>query len=265
MKKFLLLILLVFTCRGKAQNNFILAGQHGVIYVDIVPDVNLQILNPANGGSNTYSIDINQDGTNDIFFDAHFGHDAEDVDQYFSISALDSNTSFSYAGKRSTGSCANVSVLNTFSIGDTIKNGSFITSGYLSYSHSYFPTTGTGCNSSGQADTGNYIGVKYQTGNAISYGWVKIVDTNDYVIKEFSLGAPMVSIKQYVNNEQVNIYPNPAKNILHVEINANVEIEIFDVLGNEVINAKQKQIDISGLQNGIYFINVKTSEGILTK
>jgi type IX secretion system substrate protein len=37
------------------------------------------------------------------------------------------------------------------------------------------------------------------------------------------------------------------------------------VLGNEVITTKKTTIDISTLANGVYFINLKTSEGLLSK
>ena len=43
------------------------------------------------------------------------------------------------------------------------------------------------------------------------------------------------------------------------------EITLLNVLGNEVISTKQKEIDISSLAEGIYFVQVKTAEGILTK
>ena len=37
------------------------------------------------------------------------------------------------------------------------------------------------------------------------------------------------------------------------------------MLGKEIISTKQKDVDVSGLQEGVYFIEVKTSEGVLTK
>ncbi|MBS1647306.1 MAG: T9SS type A sorting domain-containing protein [Bacteroidetes bacterium] len=52
-------------------------------------------------------------------------------------------------------------------------------------------------------------------------------------------------------------YPNPANRILNIEgefFNQNEGVKIFDILGNEVLQSKQKQIDISTLPNGIYYI-----------
>ncbi len=68
-------------------------------------------------------------------------------------------------------------------------------------------------------------------------------------------------IKQATNN--VNIYPNPAKNILQLELNnehINKNIIIYNVFGLVVkqlkANNKQTIINISDLQSGIYFLKV---------
>jgi hypothetical protein len=42
-------------------------------------------------------------------------------------------------------------------------------------------------------------------------------------------------------------------------------MKFFDILGNEILTTKQKEIDVSNLQNGVYFIQLKTVESILTK
>ena len=61
---------------------------------------------------------------------------------------------------------------------------------------------------------------------------------------------------------QVNVYPNPASNIIQVGYTSNIgQISIYDVLGNEVINTKEKEIDISILPNGVYYAQLKTVQG----
>ncbi|MEO8760636.1 MAG: T9SS type A sorting domain-containing protein [Bacteroidia bacterium] len=67
-------------------------------------------------------------------------------------------------------------------------------------------------------------------------------------------------IEQYSNNKQIKIYPNPVNGILNVECpTPNENIEITDVLGKVVIkqsslNTKQYVLDLSELNNGVYFI-----------
>ncbi len=75
-------------------------------------------------------------------------------------------------------------------------------------------------------------------------------------------------IKEVIDdNEQLNLYPNPVQNSLQV-ISSNeqiTEIKIYDVLGKEAISTKEKNIDVSGLQEGVYFLQVKTVDGTATK
>src|SRR5690606_28396636 len=62
-----------------------------------------------------------------------------------------------------------------------------------------------------------------------------------------------------LNTELVNVYPNPANDILNVDIknNSNANISIMDMLGREVLYVNANQIiDISGLTNGVYIIKI---------
>ncbi len=75
--------------------------------------------------------------------------------------------------------------------------------------------------------------------------------------------------EQSVNKKEFLIYPNPANNILNLECKIqNAEISIIDILGNEIKREKfseKKTIDISSFSDGIYFAQIKTPEGSITK
>ncbi len=72
----------------------------------------------------------------------------------------------------------------------------------------------------------------------------------------------------------VSIYPNPAKEILYLDLNfskeKNIQFTIIDQLGrqiktqtiNQVLN-KIEKIDISGMSSGIYFINVSDGNHLI--
>ena len=89
------------------------------------------------------------------------------------------------------------------------------------------------------------------------------------------LQGQTTSINQLAaNNNHITVYPNPVQNSLQVEvINAQIkELNVFDVLGNEIPipNSFQRKwngvtIEISSLQNGVYFIQVKTTAGVLSR
>ena len=72
-----------------------------------------------------------------------------------------------------------------------------------------------------------------------------------------------------------NIYPNPVDDILYIETNENInEIVIYDVRGCRVSKstansqwpmANSLQLSVSSLKPGIYFINIITEKGNITK
>lgn len=71
---------------------------------------------------------------------------------------------------------------------------------------------------------------------------------------------------------EVRMWPNPANGVLTIELKDEEikDIRLTDVLGKEVFVARNKsqeprQIDISGLSEGVYFIEITTGEGRLTQ
>ena len=54
------------------------------------------------------------------------------------------------------------------------------------------------------------------------------------------------------------IYPNPTNGNLNINSNKKVDVIIFDMLGNRIIDIQQvqKEIDISNLPNGIYNMSI---------
>ena len=65
------------------------------------------------------------------------------------------------------------------------------------------------------------------------------------------------------HGKEAKVYPNPAKNMLHVEGAGLTQVEVFNIMGQSVmkINENFEAIYIGHLQNGIFFIRIKTTEG----
>lgn len=67
----------------------------------------------------------------------------------------------------------------------------------------------------------------------------------------------------------LSVYPNPAQNQLTINSNGKtIEfLQLYSILGEMVLESHlpNSQIDLTGIQNGIYFLVVKTNEGILKK
>ncbi|MDG4655111.1 M28 family peptidase [Chryseobacterium arthrosphaerae] len=78
------------------------------------------------------------------------------------------------------------------------------------------------------------------------------------------LGTHDASVKN--SPDAIRIYPNPAKDAIHIEFPQNVKpsfkAEISDMTGNIVMNVEnQEKINTSGLTNGVYMVTVKTDQG----
>ena len=90
-----------------------------------------------------------------------------------------------------------------------------------------------------------------------------------------SKGCPVAvaGIKQVTSvNEQVSIYPNPAKDVINVKglpINEETHIQLMDMFGNFVMeyitSVRTKDIDVSSLNEGVYNLSISNKEGTINK
>ena len=66
------------------------------------------------------------------------------------------------------------------------------------------------------------------------------------------------------NNLQVSLYPNPANNVLNIEMTNDVKsIEIFNIQGQKVKSSNQMQINVYDLASGIYMIRIQDAENAI--
>ena len=73
-----------------------------------------------------------------------------------------------------------------------------------------------------------------------------------------------------IHTNNVNIYPNPAKDRLYIETETEIEdLVVFDIYGRRqqsTVNGQQTlSIDISNLNSGVYFVKITTAEGNIVK
>ncbi len=88
----------------------------------------------------------------------------------------------------------------------------------------------------------------------------------NYTITVYRAGKTGISETE---TGKIKIYPNPVKNELRIEngeLTIN-KITIADVSGKSIqqINGSQKQINVSALSSGIYFMKIETDKGIVTR
>lgn len=83
---------------------------------------------------------------------------------------------------------------------------------------------------------------------------------------------------EQTNQNEIEIFPNPANDFVSIHLEnlneKNIQIRIVNVFGQIVMEKKEsyttngnfdKQIDVSRLNNGIYFVSVQSGENIFTR
>lgn len=85
-----------------------------------------------------------------------------------------------------------------------------------------------------------------------------------------TIQADYMSAENNVWSNAVRVYPNPSVGILYFEgIDAKINrVEVLDVSGKSIkiqANLNGNELNISDLQNGIYFLKLDTNEGFLNR
>ncbi len=80
-----------------------------------------------------------------------------------------------------------------------------------------------------------------------------------------------MSVAEFDKENTINVYPNPSKGNFQIS-SAKKQIlssDIYNLLGEKIvqfeINNSTSEIDLSDKPNGIYFIKIKTEEGVVSK
>jgi len=94
------------------------------------------------------------------------------------------------------------------------------------------------------------------------------IDNPNYV---FEIWQSVLSVDQFSLQENtVTFYPNPVtENVLHVKSNVNLDVTVFNVLGQNVLTTKttstNNTINVSTLNTGVYIVKLKSKNGTITK
>jgi hypothetical protein len=63
---------------------------------------------------------------------------------------------------------------------------------------------------------------------------------------------------------EIRIYPNPSSSIVNIDHSEDLEIILFNILGQQILKTNSKIIDISALNKGTYFLVAKDSNNTIT-
>lgn len=121
--------------------------------------------------------------------------------------------------------------------------------------------------------TGNgvfYLGSLF-TGGSSKY----VGDIDDLKIFNRAISASEVS-NLYTNNAlsspnfasttpEISIYPNPVKDILHIETADEIKsVTVFGILGNQVLTTTSKEVNFSHLSKGTYIVKIQDANNVVT-
>ncbi|NBC58036.1 MAG: T9SS type A sorting domain-containing protein [Bacteroidetes bacterium] len=94
------------------------------------------------------------------------------------------------------------------------------------------------------------------TKNTLSFNPVNLTLVEDSCDPNVSVNDP--------SKTQIKIYPNPTSSYVYININDINEVSVFDINGKKVFETKSydktEGLYLGDLNNGIYFVNVKTNE-----
>ena len=104
--------------------------------------------------------------------------------------------------------------------------------------------------------TSFYIAFLYTSSDEVAASWeidyVKVTGTNVNAVSEATTSV-------------VSLYPNPAREQVNVMLEGEAEISVYDITGRMLSTmsheAGEAQLNVSELENGVYFINVRYANG----
>ncbi len=89
-------------------------------------------------------------------------------------------------------------------------------------------------------------------------GW--IVEDCDFGTMIISGGYSLNITNNEIDNN-ITIYPNPIKDILHINSTTNIkDATIYNLLGKKILSSNIKEIYLSNIESGMYIITVTTMD-----
>lgn len=80
----------------------------------------------------------------------------------------------------------------------------------------------------------------------------------------------LLSSKSLKNNLQINVYPNPAKDLLFIDLPEQIKLEVIELysLNGKLVkrfNELERALIISEINTGFYFLRLRTENEVITK
>ena len=92
--------------------------------------------------------------------------------------------------------------------------------------------------------------------------------TGLYSMQADVAGIPVYTSVSELKTQELAVYPNPTKGILHIDLNKFNSFKIFDITGKEVLSDvtrhSPRTVDMSSLQNGSYILKAESGKHLFS-
>jgi hypothetical protein len=219
-------------------------------YVHQVYDLN--VFNPSPGVEFVADGSTSSGGTS-----AYISIRSLDAHVYISVARLDSvydTTSSSWLV---------TTVAKPLNAGDAINAPGSVWDNGLLYISDHSASFGWSKNVNDWTGSDKYIGLKYDDGTALAYGWIRLqcVSSDSCYVKEYSYTPSIAGIEE-AEGSNAGLFPNPVISKLTVYFNGLFpaeEINVYDITGHCILKSKpigfvKEEIDLSAQPAGLYFL-----------
>jgi hypothetical protein len=109
-------------------------------------------------------------------------------------------------------------------------------------------------NFSGNANNHRYIAIKH----------VSTSVTDRFVIDDVTYLPAYLNSQNFTkNNLKVALYPNPAKDVIKIEMDSELKlVEIYNIQGQKVLSSTSNNVTVSDLSSGIFMVRIEDENGI---
>jgi len=118
----------------------------------------------------------------------------------------------------------------------------------------------------------NFTNIFDDASNDAQFIWSTNVILDNEVIVRKTIASSLSTNENNLNENQIRIYPNPAKNEIHLDSNQSIQgkidkITIYNLLGELVFRSNQylETIKLDNLSSGMYVIKIRASEFEISK
>ena len=73
-------------------------------------------------------------------------------------------------------------------------------------------------------------------------------------------GDATLSVETLDGEMSISVFPNPTSSILNINFDGDLNLSIYNMLGQQLLETNDKQIDISGFERGTYILIVQNLE-----